>query len=117
MYAAGAVALIPWTAWSIGVADEIESEQVAIRDDSRVLAAELQDLAGPGCSFASQYAFPQISVYSSCRGTRYVPGTPIPPDVDILVAPIPPGDPTVASCAAVTASSVEGWFLHDCRAP
>lgn len=67
---AGALALLLWLPHELTVADRLESEQAARRQNSLHLAAALRAQAGPGpCYFASQFGFPEIAFSSDCRGS------------------------------------------------
>lgn len=85
----GAAAVV-WVVWHAGTAIEIESEQAGRRSEAAKLGEVLGEMTQDSpCVFASQYGYPQIAFYSSCKGHRLLV------DADSLPRPIQNAGPTV----------------------
>jgi hypothetical protein len=118
LFALGGAAILIWGVWSVGTAHRIETQQVALREVAPTLAGEIRDIAGPHCSFASQYGRPQVQVYSSCTGITFVPGSPLQEPVDVVLTVLPPEKAGVAdTCPSVRHSAVPGWYIYVCSTP
>lgn len=104
-----ALAVVSWSLWSAVFAMGFESHAMRMRELRRELGVAVDEVTdGRGCTFASQYGFPQVAYVSGCRGMIFDARSPEVPRFPDGAVP----EWVVAAVPLPADSPLRGWAAH-----